>query len=85
MLSVFPWGTIKCLCGEERQAVMLSKRVHPVSYLSGRADCARTYTPAEKDRVEKTTTTTQHANNKDDRQRSSSSDGLLGFLHLLRC
>ena len=65
MLSVFPWDTIKYRCGEERQAVMLSKRVHPVSYLTGRADCARTptHTPAKKDPVEKTTTTTQHANN----------------------
>ena len=80
MLSVLRWNTIKYRCGDERQAVMLlSKTVHPVSYLSGRADCARTPThiPAEKDRVEKTTTTTQHANNQDCRQRISSSVGFL--------
>ena len=55
MLSVFPWDTIKYRCGEERQAVILSKRVHLVFYLSGRADCARTptHTQAEKDRMEK--------------------------------
>ena len=79
MLSVLPCDTIKYRCGEERQAMLLSsKRVRPVFYLSGRADCARTptHTPAEKDRVEKTTTTTQHANNKDDKQRTSSSVGL---------
>ena len=87
MLSMLPWDTIKYRCGEERQVAMLSSnRVHPVSYLSGRVDCARapTHTPAEKDRAEKTTTTTQHANYTDDRQRTSSSVGLLGFLHL-RC
>ena len=87
MLSVLQWDTIKYRCGEERPAAMLSSnRVHPVSYLSGPADCARppTHAPAEKDRADKTTTTTQHANNTDDRQRTSSSVGLLGFLHL-RC
>ena len=87
MLSVLQRDTIKYRCGEEGPAVMLSSnRVHPVSYLSGPADCARAPidTPEEKYRAEKMTTTTQHANNTDDRQLTSSSVGLLGFL-LLRC
>ena len=66
MLSVLQWNTIKYRCGEERPAVMLSlNRVHPVSYLSGPADCARapTHTLAEKDCAEKTTTATQESFN----------------------
>ena len=87
MLSVLQWDIIKYRCGEERPAAMLlTNRVHPVSYLSGPANSSRapTHYLAETDRAEKTTTTTQHANNTDDGQRTSNSFRLLRILHI-RC